>query len=94
MFLRGCQFPSEHILFLGKNRHLHNYPRVPSYKTIILAQQAWNFYVFTEPDFYSNIDSETCITIRAHIFLILTRNRSVSYKVMKYIIRHDLLGKC
>lgn len=94
MLLRGCQFPSEYILFLGINMHLLNYSRVPCYKTIILAQETWNFYVFTEPDFYSNILSETCMTTRAHIFLILSRNLSVSYKVMKYIIRHDLLGKC
>lgn len=33
------------------------------------------------------------MTTRIHIFLILTRNLSASYKVMKYIIRHDLLVK-
>lgn len=94
VFLRGCEFPSEHILFLGINMRLLKNPHVPCYKTIILAQQTWNFCVFTEPDFYPNILSETCMTTRAHVFLLLTRNLSVLYKVTKCIVMHDLLGKC
>lgn len=73
--------------------HLLKYPHVPRYKTIILAQQTWNCYAFTEPDFFSNILSETCRTPSACMFLRLARNLSVLYKVMKCLPRNDLLDK-
>lgn len=55
MFLRGCELPSECILFLQINMCLLKYPHGPYYRPIILAQKTWHFYVFTEPDFYLHV---------------------------------------
>lgn len=56
---------------------LLKYPHVPCYKTIILTQHTQN--AFTEPEFYLNILSETCVPSRACVVLILPGYLSVLY---------------
>lgn len=69
VFLRGCEFPSECILFLQINMCLLKYPHGPYYRPIILAQKTWHFYVFTEPDFYLHFFFQNLAGLPRHAYV-------------------------
>lgn len=91
VFLRTCDC----ILFLQIIMCLLKYPHGPCYKTIILVQKTWNFYVFTELDFFNlHIFSEPWRIAGAYWWLILAIKSLCVGSSHICFMRHHLLGNC